>query len=65
MQVVINGKNITISHSRNVSDLIQELKLEGKIAIELNQAIVPRSQYLKTMIQEDDQIEIVNAIGGG
>lgn len=65
MQVVINGKNITISQSRNISDLIQELQIQGKIAVELNQTIIPRSQYQETTIQADDKIEIVNAIGGG
>lgn len=35
------------------------------IAVERNMEIVPKSQYSTTIIQDDDQIEIVNFVGGG
>lgn len=65
MHVVINGENKIITESITVADLLKELQLKGKLAIELNQQIIPRSEHHQTELQTGDQIEIVQAIGGG
>ncbi len=50
----------------NVAALMVRLGLNAqKVAIELNLAIVPRSLYEATALQEGDQVEIVQFIGGG
>ena len=49
----------------SVADLIVNLEVSGKFAVELNEAIVPRSDYQQAIINEGDRIEIVQAIGGG
>ena len=36
-----------------------------KVAVERNQAIVPRSIYAATWLSAGDQLEIVHFIGGG
>ena len=55
----------TIVNACTLNDLILELELDGKFAIEINQTIIPRSKYISTNIQPGDAIEIVQAIGGG
>jgi len=66
MEVCVNGKPIAIPAGCTLSMLIQQLSLGGgKIAVELNQDIVPRSQYDELQLKEGDQLEIVQAIGGG
>ncbi len=65
MHVVINGEEWQITNSKTISDLINELKLEGKLAIEINQEIIPRSHHDVTSLHAGDRIEIINAIGGG
>ena len=65
MQVLINGEPKEISNSLTVAELLSELKLEGKLAIEINQNIIPRSLHQETKLKAKDQIEIVNAIVGG
>ena len=65
MNISINGIDKKIENGLFVSGLITELKLTGKFAIEINGEIVPRSCYLETILQENDQIEIVSAVGGG
>ena len=65
MEVILNGNSHLVIHGCTVSDLINELALDGKFAIEVNQTIVPRSQYTSTKINPGDAIEIVQAIGGG
>lgn len=66
MKIVINGKNRTLNESTSLKQLISELDLGKKrLAIEVNQTIVPRSHYEDYLLKDDDQLEIVQAIGGG
>jgi sulfur carrier protein len=66
MEVILNGEPHSIEQPGcSIETLIKNLELEGKFAIEINQNIIPRSEYLKTEIHQGDNIEIVQAIGGG
>ena len=66
MNIYINGSAIEVESAITVTQLIEYLKLTGKrIAIEVNQEIIPRSQHNETILSENDQLEIVHAIGGG
>jgi len=65
MQVVINGEQTTLEGAASVDDLIRLLDIQGKIAVEINGEIVPRSRFAVRGLNEGDRIEIVRAIGGG
>ena len=65
MEVTLNGETISINQTHNLTEFIAQLDLNGKFAIELNQNIIPRSEYSNTWINAGDTIEIVQAIGGG
>lgn len=65
MHVVINGKPSSLQHVQTVAELVEHLQLEGRIAIEINQEIVPRSGFAARAITEGDVIEVVQAVGGG
>jgi sulfur carrier protein len=66
MKLTVNGKPMTLPAGASVDALIKHLGLVGKrLAIELNENIVPRSQHADTALTEGDQIEVVRAIGGG
>ena len=65
MEVILNGEPYPLDQACNIDSLIKLLQLDGKFAIELNQTIIPRSEFIKTQIQQGDKIEIVQAIGGG
>lgn len=65
MQIVLNGKPFEIKENATVDDLLQELDLEGKLAVEINREIIPRSSFQSRPIRSGDEIEIVHAIGGG
>ena len=48
------------------AQLVENLGLAGKrLAMEINQEIVPRSTFEECVINPDDRVEIVHAIGGG
>ena len=66
IQVFINGKREYFSENNNLFSLLNFLEIEKNgIAIEINQIVVPKSQYKKKIIKNGDQIEIVQFIGGG
>ena len=66
MNISINGEPRTLDDDLNLLQLIELLGLENKrLAIEVNQEIVPRSEHASYTLKQDDQVEIVQAIGGG
>ena len=66
MIVIINGEEKNIPDNASASELVALLDLQNaKIAMEVNQEIVPRSQYAEHKLNNGDKIEIVRAIGGG
>lgn len=66
IQVTINGVSRQILQQLNLAQLLDEMLLTGKrVAIERNGEIVPRSQYAATVLNQDDHLEIVAAVGGG
>ncbi len=49
-----------------LSELLVELGLgERRLAVELNNTIIPRGEHPTTILKDGDRVEIVHAIGGG
>ena len=66
MKVLVNGENRELSATLTLSQLLDQLGLAGKrIAVEINENIIPKSQHPETTLKEDDKVEIIHAIGGG
>ncbi|MGQ7246403.1 sulfur carrier protein ThiS [Halomonas sp. V046] len=66
MQIQLNGESHDLGRAQTVAELIESLGLGGRrIAVELNEDIVPRSQHSETRLAAGDSVEIVHAIGGG
>ncbi|MDD1607556.1 MAG: sulfur carrier protein ThiS, partial [Methylococcaceae bacterium] len=66
MKIYVNGQSREIAENSRVSDVIADLELTGKkIAVELNQEILPFQQHAIQVLQAEDRLEIVHAIGGG
>jgi thiamine biosynthesis protein ThiS len=62
----VNGETRPFTGPTTVSDLLAALGLDGrKVAVECNEAIVPRSAYAATRLEPGDSLEIVHFIGGG
>lgn len=66
MQLIVNGDHKEISPAVTVQQLLELLSLgKGRLAIEVNGEIVPRSTFSDRVLHDGDSIEIVQAIGGG
>ena len=66
MQITLNGIEETVDEQGTLEGLLDRLDLQPvRVAVELNEDIVPRTRYANTKIQPGDQIEIVTFVGGG
>lgn len=66
MNITLNGKQTEIQSDFNITQLLESLDLAGKpVVIEHNKtAIFPRD-YTKTILAENDQLEIISIAAGG
>ena len=66
IQIFINGKKKNINSNYNLINIIEEYSLKNKlIAVEINQEVIPKSNYKTKKINKNDRIEILELIGGG
>ncbi len=66
MQILLNGKPFVASGDDSIAALLDQLGLAGKrIAVEVNEEIVPRGVHATYILNANDRVEIVHAIGGG
>ena len=66
IEITVNGEARTAPAGASVADLLASLALPaGKVAVERNREIVPRTAYAQTPLAEGDRFEIVSLVGGG
>jgi sulfur carrier protein len=62
----LNGEPYSAEAGTAVARLLDELKLKpNRVAVEINQAVVPKAEYARATINERDQVEVINFVGGG
>ncbi len=63
---MLNGEMREIGTARTVLELLDLAGYAGRrVAVEVNRAIVPRSEHAFRALADGDRVEIVHAIGGG
>jgi len=66
MNIVINGIKRNFTSSLTLETLLIELgHTNKKVAVEVNEEIIPRSELRNKLVVDGDKIEIINAVGGG
>ena len=64
--IKLNGETHWVDGDPHLPALIESLKLRrGRVAVEINQNVVPKAQWTNTVLRPDDMVEIVNFVGGG
>lgn len=64
--MILNGENISIKDNITLSELLSERGYRvTMIAVELNGAIPPKSEYDSIILKDSDVIEVVHFMGGG
>lgn len=66
LKIILNGEPRVLSPDQTVGDLLAGLKLNPKrLAVELNEKVLPRGEFGAMRLQAGDRVEIVTLVGGG
>lgn len=66
MHVTINGQDEALPGAASVADLLAARDLNPiRVAVEINEELIPRKVFPETRINDGDRIEIVTFVGGG
>ena len=64
--IVVNGVQRPLPEPPTVGALLAELELvRDGVAVAVNRAVVPRSRHAAHVLLEGDQVEVIQAVGGG
>jgi thiazole synthase len=62
----VNGEQRRVPGGISIAEMVKELGLDpGKVAVERNLEIVPRSTLGDVRVSDGDEYEIVHFVGGG
>ncbi len=66
MRLTVNGEVREAPDSATLADLLASLGIEsGRVAVERNLEIAPKSLWGEIVLAEGDRVEIVQFVGGG
>jgi len=66
MRLTVNGEVREAPDSATLAELLASMGIEsGRVAIERNREIAPRSQWSEIALKDGDRLEIVQFVGGG
>jgi sulfur carrier protein len=66
VEILVNGEKISLPEYSSIEDLIVHLGYQNqRIAIEINESIIPKSNHSSFLLNDLDKVEVINAVGGG
>jgi sulfur carrier protein len=66
MEIIINGEKKTFQEGVTLADVIQKLKLDGKVmAAACNMEIIKQDKWSQTPLHDGDKLELLDFVGGG
>ena len=64
--ITVNGKQIQLTSEMSVADYLEQNNYQiNRIAVEMNEEILPKYSYSETMLKDGDRLEVVTFLGGG
>ena len=64
--ITVNGKQIQLTSEMSVADYLEQNNYQiNRIAVEMNEEILPKYLYSETRLKDGDIMEIVTFVGGG
>lgn len=64
--VTVNGEPHRVARGSTAHDVVAALGFAGRpLAVEVNEAVVPRARLAGCMLAAGDRVEIVTLVGGG
>ena len=66
LRITLNGDPHEVAGPLTVADLLAQLEIDARrVAVEHNLVVLKRDALASTLVQDGDEVEIVNFVGGG
>lgn len=66
MQIVLNGQTTQVVDQCSITEMLETLTLQNqRVAVEVNQEVIPRAEHNSFVLSSGDQVEVIQAVGGG
>ena len=66
MEIILNGEPYDVDQPLTIVALLERLEIDARrVAVEHNLTIIKRDRFPDVIVDEGDQVEIVNFVGGG
>ena len=66
LRITLNGEPHDLAGPLTVQELLAQLQIDARrVAVEHNLTVVKREAFDRTTVNDGDEVEIVNFVGGG
>jgi sulfur carrier protein len=65
MRVIVNQIEHEVPQGSLVSQVLEQVQAKPPFAVAVNLRFLPKTQYTKYTLQENDQIEVIAPVTGG
>ena len=66
LRIMLNGDGHDVAGPLTVAELLAQLEIDSRrVAVEHNLVVLKRDAFGSTTLQDGDEVEIVNFVGGG
>ena len=66
LTITVNGDSLLVAAGTTALEVVESLGLAGRpIAVEVNEAVVPRARLAGWRLEDGARLEIVTLVGGG
>jgi thiamine biosynthesis protein ThiS len=66
LRITLNGEPHDLAGPLTVHELLAQLQIDARrVAVEHNLTVVKREAFDRTTVNDGDEVEIVNFVGGG
>ncbi|MDY0361079.1 MAG: sulfur carrier protein ThiS [Desulforegulaceae bacterium] len=66
MIIILNGKEEEVPKEITLNDFLKSKDADfDEIVVELNESVIETENYNKTILKENDRLEVLRFVGGG
>ncbi|VAW35262.1 hypothetical protein MNBD_DELTA02-970 [hydrothermal vent metagenome] len=66
MKITVNEKSREIPNGSTIETLLMILNISPNgVAVEMNRQVIPKTRHNVTFLRDEDNIEIIQMVGGG
>ncbi|MGX0018514.1 sulfur carrier protein [Staphylococcus hominis] len=66
MKCIINGDAFNFDSEQSITSVLEALELDPKrVIVEHNKTLIKQEDYDQHTVREDDQLELLEFVGGG